>query len=460
MNGYISNFELRDEGGNLQHDFLRKLQNALDANDIRKACSLTQNLHSSDLADLLELLSEEHRKDLIVALGDSFDVNVLPELEERVRDHIVKTLPNEQIAEAVHELQSDDAVYLLEDLEHSEQSDILSKLPAFERGALERTLKYPEDSAGRLMQLDFIAVPPFWSVGQTIDYMREAKDLPDNFSEIFAVGPKFHLRGFVPLSTLLRTGRKTTIEEIMTTDIHPVSALEDQEEVAIRFERYNLFSAPVIDDDERLVGIITVDDVVEVLQEEAREDIHLLGGVGGDESIADKVLQITRGRFSWLFVNLVTSVLASVVIKQFDATIEQMVALAVLMPIVASMGGNAATQTMTVAVRALATHDLGPANAVRIIYREFIVGVLNGLMFALIMGVVALLWFGSGQLGLVIAAAMLFNMLVAGIVGIIIPITLDRFKTDPAVASSVLITTVTDVIGFFAFLGLATLWLV
>ncbi len=309
------------------------------------------------------------------------------------------------------------------------------------------------------MQTDLIAVPPFWSVGQTIDYMRVAKDLPDRFYEIFVVDPAYHLIGSVALNRLLRSKRPTTIESITREDIRPIPVESDQEEVARQFERYNLTSAPVVDEDKRLVGVITADDVVEVVQEEASEDILRMGGVG-DESVSDTVWETTRLRFTWLLANLFTAILASYVISLFEATIEQMVALAVLMPIVASMGGNAGTQTMTVAVRALATQDLGPVNAVRIILRESAVGLLNGCVFAVIMAAIAYFWFGSDTLGLVIGVAMVVNLFAAALAGILIPLGLEELDLDPAIASGVFVTTVTDVVGFFAFLGLAALWLV
>ncbi|MGD9068965.1 MAG: magnesium transporter, partial [Methyloceanibacter sp.] len=419
---------------------------------------LTRDLHEADLADLLEVLRQDDRANLIEALGDEFKAAALPELEEAVRDQVLEEMPPEQVAEALQELESDEAVYLLEDLDRAEQQNILSKLPHFERLALQRSLEYPEDSAGRMMQTDLIAVPPFWSVGQTIDYMREADDLPERFYEIFVVDPAYHLIGCVALNKILRSKRPTQMEAIIDEEMHPIPVATDQEDVAHRFERYNMNSAPVVDDDGRLVGVITADDIVEVVQEEASEDILAMGGVG-DESVADTVWETTRLRFSWLVANLITAILASVVISFFEATIQQMVALAVLMPIVASMGGNAGTQTMTVAVRALATHDLGPANAIRVIWRECAVGLLNGLLFAVIMAAIAIFWFGSDGLGLVIGVAMVVNLFAAALAGILIPLGLDALDLDPAIASGVFVTTVTDVVGFFAFLGLAALWL-
>lgn len=311
-----------------------------------------------------------------------------------------------------------------------------------------------------MMRTEFISVPPFWTVGQTIDYARDTEDLPDSFTEIYVVDPAHHVLGAVALDRLLRSKRPVLMEEIADKEVSLIPADQDQEAVAREFERYDLVSAPVVDADQRMVGVITVDDIVEVIQEEAEEDIHRLGGVFGDASIRDTVLSTTRGRFVWLLANLGTAILASMVISLFEATIEQIVALAVLMPIVASMGGNAGTQTMTVAVRALATRDLGRLNAMRVVVREVAVGLLNGLMFAIIMAAVAVYWFGSGQLGLVIAAAMIINLLAAALAGILVPLALDALGMDPAIASSVFVTTVTDVVGFFAFLGLAAVWLV
>jgi magnesium transporter len=307
------------------------------------------------------------------------------------------------------------------------------------------------------MQADFVAVPPFWTVGQVIDFARDTEDLPETFSEIFVVDPGFHLLGSVDISRLLRSKRDVHVDAIMDKDRHQVLATADQEAVARQFERYGLMAAPVVDKNERLVGVVTVDDVVEVIEQEADEDAKLLAGVG-DERLTDSVLQITPPRFSWLFVNLFTAILASAVISLFDATIESMVALAVLMPIVASMGGNAGTQTMTVAVRALATKELKPANIVRVVIRETAVGLINGIAFALIMALIAVAWFGTGKLGLVIGTAMIVNLLAAALAGIFIPLALNRMGFDPAVSSTVFVTTVTDV-GFFSFLGLATLWL-
>ncbi len=453
----VSDGPWRDDG-ELQPQFIRDVESALEADDAAALRVLVNDLHEADVADVLEVLPPDIRSTFVVMLGADFSVSTLCELDEAVRDQIIQEMPNAQVAEAVRELDSDDAVYILEDLDDVEKSDILAKIPAGERAQIERSLDYPEDSAGRLMQTEFIAVPPFWSVGQTIDFMRETDDLPDVFSEVFIVDPTFHLLGTVSLNRLLRAKRPIVVDTLMEDRERSVSVDLDQEEVARQFERYNLMSAPVLDENDRLVGIVTHDDIIEVIQEEADEDIKRLGGVG-DESLADSVMRITQRRFLWLLINLGTAVIASIIIGLFDATIEQMVALAVLMPIVASMGGNAATQTMTVAVRSLSTKDLSLVNARRIITRETIVGLVNGLVFALIVATVTIVWFGSWPLAFVIAASMVINMLAAGLAGILIPIALDRVGADPAIASSVFVTTVTDVVGFFAFLGLAAIWL-
>ena len=458
MQDAASEIPLRDEEGAFRSEFLHAVEAALEADDAQTVRELTLPLHEADLADLIQLLRPDQREPLIATLGRDFNAAALSELDEGVRDQVLEAMPNEKVAEALQQLDSDEAVYLIEDLDKQDQTDILAKLPSFERAALERSLEYPEDSAGRIMQTDLIAVPPFWSVEQTLEHMRETEDLPDRFYEVFVVDPAYHLIGSVALDRLLRSKRLINIEAITNRDIHPVDVTSDQEEVARTFERYNLTSAPVIDPDRRLVGVITADDVVEVIQEEASEDILRLGGVAG-ESVSDPVWETAKHRFIWLFVNLGTAILASLVISLFDATIQQMVALAVLMPIVASMGGNAGTQTMTVAVRALATQDLSAVNAARVIGRETVVGLLNGLMFAVIMGAIAYFWFGSGPLGVVIGSAMVINLLVAALSGILIPLGLYALDLDPAIASGVFVTMMTDCVGFFAFLGLAALWL-
>jgi len=449
---------VHDEDGGLTPEFVSAVSDALSAEDQKLARKLVRDLHAADLADLIEQLRRDERVGLIDQLGRTFDVESLAELDESVRDELMEALPNKVIASAVRRLETDDALYLIEDLDAEDQAEILASVPRAERMALRRALDYPEYTAGRLMQTDFVAVPAFWTVGQTIDYMRTEDDLPDEFVEIYVVDPAFHTVGFIPVSRVLRTTRDKLVSEIMEDHQNIFHVNDKQEDLAYKFDQYNLVSAAVVDDDNRLVGSLTIDDMVDVMQEEAQEDILRLAGVG-DEEITGSILDITKSRFGWLVVNLATAILASWVISLFDATIQQMVALAVLMPIVASMGGNAGTQTMTVAVRAIATRDLSATNAMRVISRECAVGVINGLLFALIMGAFAWWWFGSDGLGAVIATAMIINLLAAALAGILVPIALDHLEYDPAIASSVFVTTVTDVVGFFAFLGLAAWWL-
>jgi magnesium transporter len=437
---------------------VRDVSDAIDEGARERVLQLVGDLKTPDLADLIDLLDADERVTLIETLGPRFDFEVFSELDETVRDQLSEALPNELLAEAVKELDTDDAAYLLENLEEADKQEILAQLPTSERAALERNLEYPEETAGRLMQADFVAVAPFWNVGQVIDEMRDTEDLPDTFSEIFVVDPGYRVLGAVELSRLLRSKRDIQVDTIMNEERHFVVATEDQEEVARQFRRHDLMSAPVVDENQRLVGVVTVDDVVDVIQEEAEEDMKALAGVG-DETLADSVYWTARSRVPWLIVNLGTAILASFVIQIFDATIEQMVALAVLMPIVASMGGNAGTQTMTVTVRALATNKLGRVNAPRVIGREFLVGIVNGFILSLIMAAVVFIWFGSSKLGGVIAVAMVVNMIAAALAGILIPLVMDHFDLDPAPASGVFVTTVTDVVGFFAFLGLAAVWI-
>ena len=453
----MSSAGIYGEDGSIRPDYLDQVTAALEASDVMALAEHVATLHESEMGDLLATLQPGERQELVALLGEQFDYSALTEVDDAIRRDIVTVLPNEQIALALRELDSDDAVYILEDLEDDEQADILARIPFTERIRLRRALDYPEESAGRRMQGDFVAVPPYWTVGQTIDYLRDTDDLPVSFSQIFVIDPTFRLVGAVDLDRILRSRRETGVEDIMRETRHAIPAEMDQEEAAQIFERYDLLSAAVVDENDRLVGVLTIDDVVDVIQEEAEEDIMRLGGVG-DEELSNTVVETTRSRFSWLLINLGTAILASLVIGLFDATIEQMVALAVLMPIVASMGGNAGTQTMTVAVRALATKELDIYNAGRVIRRELLVGLLNGALFAVIIGIVAALWFMAPGLGLVIALAMIVNMVAAALAGILIPLVLDRLNVDPAVASSVFVTTVTDVVGFFAFLGLAALW--
>jgi magnesium transporter len=432
---------------------------AADNRDREALLGLVAELRAPDLADVLVALDPGQRIAFIETLGADFDFEALSELPASLRDELTEALPNTLLAQAVTELDTDDAAYLLDGLEPQDQQDVLAQLTTSDRAAVERNLDYPEETAGRVMQAELVAVPPFWTVGRVIDHMRETAELPETFAEIFVVDPGFHVLGTVDLSRLLRSKRDVGIADIMDTDRHELPADADFEDVKRQFQRYDLISAAVVDENKRLVGVVTVDDVVEMITEDAEKDIKRLAGVSADEELVDSVRTVMPLRLVWLLVNLVAALLASMVIKRFDAAIEQMVALAVLMPIVASMGGNAGNQTMTVAVRALATRELTARNFPRFAIRELTVGLINGLTFAGLVGLVAYLWFGTAMLGVVIALALIINLMAAAIAGVTIPWILDRADYDPAVSSTVLVTTVTDVVGFFSFLGLATLFL-
>lgn len=448
---------LRDANANLSEAWLGRLRAHLDAGQAEEAIDLVAPLHTSDVGDILEALRDDHRILLVKMLGDRFDFSALTEVDDAIRSDIVEAMSNEDIARGVSGLDTDDAVYILEDLDEPDREAVLAHLPPFERLTLKRSLDFPEESAGRRMQIEFIAIPPFWTVGQTIDYLRAEEDLPDEFFQLYVVDPSYNLLGTIALDKFLRTKRGVRIEDLMNRNIITVDATEDQEEAARVFERYDLVEVGVVDEDGRLVGVLTIDDIVDVLREEATEDFQRLAGVGGEE-ISDNVWIAVRSRATWLVVNLVAAVLASIVIGFFDATIEQMVALAVLMPIVASMGGNAGTQTMTITVRALALRELDRRRMIRLIGREMGVGLINGLLFAVLIGAVTAVRFTNLELGAVIGMAMVVNMIVAGAAGILVPLALNRLKIDPAIASSVFVTTITDVVGFFAFLGLAGWW--
>jgi magnesium transporter len=436
----------------------RATREALTAGDVTRVRRLVRPLHYSDQADLIERFNPAMRRAYIEIMRGRLDPEVLTELDESVREEVVEQLGAEETAAAVSELDTDDAVHVLEDLDQDVQQQVLDALSAEDRALVEENLGYPEDSAGRLMQRELVAIPAFWTVGETIDHMRESKDLPDDFYDIVVVDPRHQPVGTIPLNKILRTRRPVRVRHIMAGQMYTIPAATDQEEVARLFRQQDLVSAPVIDESGRLVGIITVDDVVDVIDEEAEEDLMRLAGVG-ETDVYHAMLDTARSRFSWLAVNLVTAIMASIVIGLFEGTIKEIVALAILMPIVASMGGNAGTQTLTVAVRALAMRELSRQNAWRFVFKEFFVGGINGILFAVLAGFCAGFWFQSIAIGGVIAAAMVVNLVVAGLSGTLIPLGLERMGVDPAIASSVFLTTVTDVIGFLAFLGLATLFL-
>jgi magnesium transporter len=449
---------LRDEEGAVRADFAERHAQAITAEDSAALRELVGDLHQADVGDLIEALEPELRPKLVKLMGHDFDFSALTEVDDTVREEILEELPPEAVAEGVRKLESDDAVAILADLPKDEQTEILEQLPPPERVALARSLLYPENSAGRRMQTEFMAVPPTWTVGRTIDYLRETPDLPERFWEIYVVGSVGRLQGTVALDRLLRTKRPVPIAQLIDEEMHSVRVADDQEDVARLFEHYDLVATPVVDERDRLVGVITFDDIVDVIEQEAEEDIRALGGVGREEELSDPVVFVARGRFNWLLVNLATAFLASSVLGLFEGQLQKMVALAVLAPIVASQGGNAATQTMTVVVRALARHELSSANAARVILREVLVALVNGVAFAVITGVAAAAWFKVPDLGLVIGLAMICNLVAGALGGILVPLALHRFQADPAISSGVFVTTVTDVVGFFSFLGIATLW--
>jgi len=440
-------------------EVIRAVRDALASSDTQRVEHLVEDLHPADVADLLEHLSSDERALLIAIIRHQFEPETLSYLDDTVREEVLELLGPREVAAAVAELDSDDALDLLEDLDEESKRRILDNIPAEERAILEQGLTYPEDSAGRLMQRELVAVPDFWTVGETIDYLRAKQDLPDDFYDLFIVDPAHRPVGSVPLSRVLRSKRTVKLAEIMETDLSTVPVLLDQEAVANLFRQYGLVSAPVVDEGGRLVGVITVDDVVHVIDEEAEEDLMGLVGASDTDFHAPAVETAWR-RVRWLVVTLINTLLAATVISQFDATIEQLVALAVLMPIVAAMGGNAGMQVVTLTVRALAPRDLTPSsNLWRTVGKELLVAAMNATAFAVVMGGIAAVWFHSISLGLVLGAAMIFNMMWAGLAGTLIPLGLARLGMDPAISAGPFLTTTTDVLGFFSFLGLATLFL-
>jgi magnesium transporter len=444
----------RDHDFRLDRATVQRIVQAVDLGDRARLLREVRQLHAADLADLLEQVDHDDRAAMVRLLGADLDPDVLTELEDDVRDDVLEAMRPEDVAAAAKELDADDIVYLIEDLTHEARASVLAALDPVNRAAVEQALKYPEDVAGRMMQRDLVTAPPFWTVGQMIDHMRARDDLPDEFTDIILIDPGLKPVGLAPLSRVMGAGRDRRLSDLMRSNMRVFRARTSLEDVAYAFNQYHMMSAPVVDDHGRLVGVITIDEAMTAVDDEAEEDMRLLAGVG-DESLTDKVWETVKQRFPWLVVNLATAVLASFVIMQFDATIEAIVALAVLMPIVASMGGNAGTQTLTVAVRAIATRDLTPANMWRIIGREALAGFTNGLLFAVLIAVVALIWYGDPRLSAVLAGAMVVNLLVAGLAGILVPIALDKVGADPALASGTFVTTVTDVVGFFVFLSLA-----
>ena len=443
----------------LTDDRIRDVIAAVRAQDSDTVHAFLGDLSKADTADLLAKVADEERAELLAMYGEAINPQVFTEMDPELSRICLSSIPPSSVAAMISALESDDALELIINLDPGQQQDIIRKLSSKMRVVLEEGLNFPEDSAGRLMQREVVAVPEFWTVGKTIDYLRAAAlDLPEDFYDIFAIDPAYHVMGQVPLNRLVRANRSVKINTLSQREMHPVPVDTDQEEVSYLFRREDITSAPVIDAEGRIIGVITIDDIVDVIDQEAEEDILKMAGV--DHGDLYRAAWATSGaRFRWLFINLLTAILASFVVSFFEATITEIVALAVLMPIVAGMGGNAGTQTLAVAVRALATRELSGTNMWRIIWKETLVGSLNGAAFAIITGLVTSVWFGNPMLGTVIAAAMIINLFAAGFFGAGIPILLNRFGSDPAISSTVFLTTITDVVGFFAFLGLAAIFL-
>ena len=445
-----------DKEDRLRPDFVRDVLDAAADGDDETARALVEPLHPADIADLIELAAADEREGLVAALAGMVDADVLAEMNEHVRERLLDGLLPQQVADLVGQLDTDDAVAMLEDLEEDEQRAVLRAMEPDDRAAIEEALTYPEESAGRLMQRDLIAVPQHWKVGEVIDYLRSSEELATDFWEVFVVSPDHHPIGTCKLSVILRSPRSALVADIMMDEQTLIPVDLDQEEVALKFQKYALISAAVVDGSGRLVGMITVDDVVHIVQEEAGEDILLLSGAG-EGDINQPIILTVRTRLTWLVVNLGTAVIASSVVGVFQSEISRFALLAVLMPIISGMGGNAGTQTLAVVVRALATNQLTSSNTARMIFREFRIALANGAVLGLLIGSGVGLLFGNPLLGLVMGSAMVINNLIAGLAGILVPVTLERLKVDPAVSSAVFVTMATDVMGFFSFLGLASL---
>ena len=450
--------DIEEEAFGITDRVIAEVLEAVAAQDTDRVAAILDPLHAADIAHLIELIDARDRRDLLAVWKGGMDGDILSELNESLREQIIESLAPAEFAEAVRELETDDVVDLVEYLDDAQQEAALDALDAGDRVAVEQALSYPEESAGRHMQSELVRAPEHWLVGDAIDYLRSDVVLPDQFYHIILVDPRLKAVGYITLGRLLSSRRDVPLVGIVEDTFRTFHVEQDVEEVAQAINHYHMITAPVVDDDGRIIGVITIDDAMAFLEEEAEEDILRLAGVG-EGSLSDRVLETTRQRFPWLAVNLATAIFASMVISLFEGTIQNLVALAVLMPIVASMGGNAGTQSLTVAVRAIATRDLTAANVWRVIRREALVGLINGAIFAVVMGLVGIFWFGSPMLGAVIGVAMVINMVVAGLAGTMVPVMLERAGVDPALASGAFVTTVTDVVGFFAFLGLAALWL-
>ena len=456
--GINSNKSKNSERVVLDNDLIKSAISFTNNKDLTSLKETLKNVHPGDLADLLTFLDVSQRIFLLNSLTKDLYSSVLAEIDDAIFDETFQDLEKDEVIEAISDMETNDAISLIESLEPNDQRDILNQVSSEDRQILQESLDYPEDTAGRRMQKEYVALPSFWTVGQTIDYLREELDLPKDFLEIFVVNPLNEPIGTIPVSRVLRTARSRSLEGITLKDPILIPATMDQEEVAYQFEKYSLVSAGVIDNAGKLIGRITADDIVWVLQEEAEEDILRLGGLSEAES-NQSIFASTRKRFVWLFLNLLTAILASIVISLFDASIEKMVALAILMPIVASMGGNAGTQTLTLTIRSLATKELLSSNRKKSFNKEISVSALNGIIFAFITAISAYIWFNDLSLSVIVGLAIIVNIFSAGVFGFLIPYSLNWLKIDPAIASSVFVTTVTDVIGFLSFLGLASIFL-
>lgn len=444
-----------DDALTLSQGMIDEITAAAESGQRANMVELLDELHPADVADLLEQVKPRLRDEIISLWGADFDIDVIPEVEEGVRDALIENLPETKIAEAVRDLENDDVVYLVEDLEAAEQAELLEVLEESDKAAVLASLQFPEDTAGRMMQRAFVMAPTHWTVGHVIDHMRDNDNLPDEFYDIVMVDPRLRPVGTVSLSQVMANRRDVALARLMKEEFRTLKTTQSREDVGYAFAQYHLVSAPVLDEDGRLVGMINIDDAVEAMEEETHEDMMRLAGLDAEEELTDTIWETTKQRFPWLLINLITAVLASLVIAIFSDTIEAVVALAVLMPIVASMGGNGGTQSLTVAVRAIATRDISGSNALRIVRREGMVGLLNGAAFAVVIGIAVLFWYGSVTLAMVLGVAMIGTMMVAGLAGILVPLGLARMGVDPALAAGAFVTTVTDVVGFLLFLGLA-----
>lgn len=443
----------------LTDEEIREISDAVRAQDPDTVHAILHDLNAADTAEVLLKVSDDVRESLLADYADSFNPEVFTEMDPELAREVLSAMPPDEIAAIVAALESDDAVFIIETLGDEQQREIIGRLSVKTRMAVEESLSFPEDSAGRLMQRKVVAVPQFWTVGKTTDYLRSASsDLPDSFYDIFMIDPAYHFKGQIPLSRLLQAPPSRRIDTLDHDEISPIPADMDQEELTHLFRRENIVSSAVVDENGRLLGMITIDDVVDVIDEKAEEDFLKLGGVTRSD-LYRAVFSTARARSYWLLVNTFTALMAASIIAMFGASIEKIVALAALMPIVASMGGNAGTQALTVTVRALATREISGTNAWRLVTKEALVGLMNGCVFAVLLGLLAGLWFAHPGLGVIIAMAMTINLFVAGLCGAGVPILLHRMEIDPAVSSAVFLTTITDVVGFFAFLGLATLFL-